>query len=123
MAAAVSMARGKYSSKYLRMMFACVSTKPTSRWHLNIARTRFTEGSGAGVAEVCADRLRTAPAAKRFPTKLRRLISEFDKDFATVEPVAQRPHGQQHRAGLCDGRKITEGGKPESKHADGAIEP
>src|SRR5258708_28706181 len=43
------MARGKYSLKYRLTTAVCVSMNPASKWHLNITRTRFTPGSGAGV--------------------------------------------------------------------------
>src|SRR5579862_6559077 len=40
------MAWGKNCEKYLWTTAACVSIKPASKWHLNMARTRLTSGFG-----------------------------------------------------------------------------
>src|SRR5271157_406366 len=78
MAAATWMARGKYSSKYSRMIAAWVSANPTSRWHLNITSTRLTSDASvaAGNPRKKSGRQASAPLVVNRPfTKSRLLMS------------------------------------------------
>jgi hypothetical protein len=50
-------------------------------------------------------------------------ISELENNLAPMEPVTHVPQRQQDRTGLGDGREIAEEGKPESKDADGSVQP
>src|SRR5450755_4724274 len=45
------MACGKNCEKYRLTTAVCVSIKPASKWHLNMASTRLTSGFGAGVSK------------------------------------------------------------------------
>ena len=76
--------------KYLWTTLACVSMKPASKWHLNMASTRFTAGSGFGWApwarRARGERSRRpVPAAETAFTKARRFMGVLLSSCRSME--------------------------------------